>query len=181
MYIRTFIFRIIIKWNLMIIIKSLNKATFFPALMKSWLRTRSYGCIQKLYFLGVMDSCMKFDIIFYVIFGYTNMWMNKHIMGWVTFLKHYTYNKIKWLIFYSQHREFYAILHMQTLRDPSEIIREGAGSDARSIDLKVVPCTSHCATNIHVSRYEPDAKAVWIWHSSIQYVDSRRCRWVCPT
>lgn len=43
--------------------------------------------------------------------------------------------------------------------DPSEIIREGAGSDARSIDLKVVPCTPHYATNIRASRYEPDAKA----------------------
>ncbi|KYN17346.1 hypothetical protein ALC57_10322 [Trachymyrmex cornetzi] len=43
--------------------------------------------------------------------------------------------------------------------DPSEIIREGAGSDARSIDLKVVPCTPHYATNILAFRYEPHAKA----------------------
>lgn len=43
--------------------------------------------------------------------------------------------------------------------NPTEIIREGAGSDARSIDLKVVPCTQHNATNIRASRYEPDAKA----------------------
>ncbi|KYQ58512.1 hypothetical protein ALC60_02550 [Trachymyrmex zeteki] len=43
--------------------------------------------------------------------------------------------------------------------DPSEIIREGAGSDARSIDLKVVPCTPHYATNIRAFRYEPHAKA----------------------
>jgi len=35
--------------------------------------------------------------------------------------------------------------------DPSEIIREGASSDARSIDLKVVPCTPHYATNIRLS------------------------------
>ncbi|EGI66674.1 hypothetical protein G5I_04791 [Acromyrmex echinatior] len=43
--------------------------------------------------------------------------------------------------------------------DSSEIIREGAGSDARSIDLKVVPCTPHYATNIRAFRYEPHAKA----------------------
>lgn len=37
--------------------------------------------------------------------------------------------------------EFYAILRHANASDPSEIIREGAGNDARSIDLKVVPCT----------------------------------------